>query len=65
MIRITIVWCCLFMALITFNFLGCASGPSGKLIEVENPTEDELRQNWNEYAVYYWRYFAQVYKIKK
>ena len=64
MIRITIVWCCLFMALITFNFLGCASGPRGKLIEVENPTEDELRQNWNEYTVYYRGNFALIYEIK-
>ena len=63
--RITIVWCCLFMALITFNFLGCASGPKGKLIEVENPTEDKLRQNWNEYTVYYHRRsVALIFKIK-
>ena len=62
--RITIVGCCLFMALITFYFLGCASGPSGKLIEVENPTEYELRQNWNEYTVYYRRNLALIYKIK-
>ena len=52
------------MALITFNFLGCASGPSGKLIEVENPTEDELRQNWNEYTVYYRGNLALIYEIK-
>ena len=64
MIRITIVLCCFFMALITFNFLGCASGPRGKLIGVENPTEDELRQNWNEYTVYYRGNLALIYEIK-
>ena len=31
---------------------------------VENPTEAELRQNWEEYTVYYRRNFALIFKTK-
>ena len=50
--------------LVLFSFLGCASGPRGKLKRVQDPTEDGLRQNWNEYTVYYRRNLALIYKIK-
>jgi len=52
------------IVLVTFSFLGCASGPRGKLKRVENPTEDGLRQNWDEYTVYYRRNIALIFKLK-
>ena len=52
------------IVLVVFSFLGCASGPRGKLKRVQDPTEGGLRQNWNEYTVYYRRNLALIYKIK-
>ena len=52
------------LALVLFSFLGCASGPRGELKRVEKPTEAELRQNWDEYTIYYRRNLALIYKIK-
>ena len=64
MTRLTIIWCCLYIILVIFNFLGCASGPRGKLNRVENPAEDSLAQNWDDYTVYYFKNRALVFKIK-
>ena len=50
--------------LVLFIFFGCASGPRGKLKRVENPTEEGLRQNWNEYTVYFRRNLALIFKLK-
>ena len=55
---------CLLTVLAIFSFLGCANGPRGKLKRVQNPTEDGLRQNYNEYTVYYRRNLALIFKIK-
>ena len=52
------------IVLVVFSFLGCASGPRGELRRVEDPTEDGLRQKWNEYTVYYRSNLALIYKIK-
>ena len=52
------------IVLVVFSFLGCASGPRGKLKRVQDPTEGGLRQNWNEYTVYYRRSLALIFKIK-
>ena len=52
------------IVLVVFSFLGCASGPRGELRRVEDPTEDGLRQKWNEYTVYYRPNLALIYKIK-
>jgi hypothetical protein len=52
------------IVLVVFSFLGCASGPRGKLRRVKDPTDDGLRQKWNEYTVYYRRNLALIYKIK-
>ena len=52
------------IVLVVFSFLGCASVPRGELRRVEDPTEDVLRQNWNEYTVYYRGNLALIYKIK-
>ena len=52
------------IVLVVFSFLGCASGPRGELRRVKDPTEDGLRQKWNEYTVYYRGKLALIYKIK-
>ena len=44
---------CIIIALITGSYImGCAAGNRGELNIVEKPTEDELRQDWNEYTVF-------------
>jgi len=54
----------ILIVLVIFSFLGCASGPRGKLKRVQDPTEEGLRQNWNDYTVYYRRNLALIFKIK-
>ena len=55
---------CLFIALVIFSLVGCAGGPRGKLKRVQQPTEDELKQDWQNYTVYFRRNLALIYKIK-
>jgi hypothetical protein len=55
---------CLLIVLVIFSLIGCASGPRGKLKRVQDPTEDGLRRDWNEYTVYYRRNLALIFKIK-
>ena len=55
---------CLFIALVVFSLIGCAGGPRGKLKRVQDPTEAGLRQDWQNYTVYYRRNLAFIYKIK-
>jgi hypothetical protein len=55
---------CLFFILIMLSILGCAGGPQGKMPRIESPTESELKQDWNNYTVYYRRNLAFVYKLK-
>jgi hypothetical protein len=54
----------LFIILVIFSLVGCAGGPRGKLKRVEQPTEDGLKQDWQNYTVYYRRNLAFIYKIK-
>ena len=54
----------LFIALVILILIGCASGIQGNLKRVQQPTETELKQNWQNYTVYYRRSLAFVYKIK-
>jgi len=54
---------CLFLVLVNLSLAGCAGGNWGILNAVEQPTENELRQDWKEYTVYYRRNLALVYKI--
>ena len=54
----------LFTVLVIFILIGCAGGNYGTLKRVEKPTEDELRQDWKEYTVYYQRKLALVFKNK-
>ena len=62
--RRSILLACFLIFPVLFSFLGCASGPRGKLNIVKSPTEAALRQNWNEYTVYYRRSLALIFKIK-
>lgn len=55
---------CWLIVLVLFSFFGCSSVPRGKLNRVENPTEAALRQNWDEFTVYYRRNLALIFKIK-
>jgi hypothetical protein len=64
MIKPTINLSCLFIVLIVFSLFGCAGGNRGTLKSVQNPTENELRQDWKKYTVYYRRALALVFKIK-
>ena len=60
----TINLSCLFIVLIVFSLFGCAAGNRGTLKRVQTPTENELRQDWKNYTVYYRRPLALVFKIK-
>lgn len=55
--------CYLILILLVAGLCGCAGGSRGRLIRIETPTEDELRQNWEEYTVYYRNRLALVYKF--
>ena len=55
---------CLFIALVIFSLIGCAGGTRGKLKRVQQPTEAGLKQDWQNYTVYYRRNLAFIYKIK-
>jgi len=54
---------CVFIVLVIFSLMGCAGGNRGKLKRVRQPTETELKQDWQNYTVYYRRNLAFVYKI--
>ncbi len=54
----------LFIVLVILSLIGCASGTLGNLKRVQQPTETELKQDWQNYTVYYRRSLAFVYKIK-
>ena len=54
----------LFIVLVILSLIGCASGTPGNLKRVQQPTETELKQDWQNYTVYYRRSLAFVYKIK-
>ncbi len=57
-------WSWLFTILVVFCLIGCAGGIQGNLKRVQQPTETELKQDWQNYTVYYRRSLAFVYKIK-
>ena len=54
----------LFIVLVILSLIGCASGTQRNLKRVQQPTETELKQDWQNYTVYYRRSLAFVYKIK-
>ena len=56
--------CCFVFTLLVAGICGCAGGSRGKLDRIQTPTENELRQSWEDYTVYYRKGLALVYKIK-
>ena len=55
---------CIVIALVILSLSGCAGGNRGQLNRVRQPTETELKQDWQNYTVYYRRNLALIYKIK-
>ena len=53
-----------FYVLLLVSVLGCTGGTRVGLPRVESPTESELRQNWNDYTVFFRRNVAFIYKFK-
>lgn len=49
--------------ILAYSISGCAGPNHGKLPRAVNPSAKELRENWNDYIVYF-RGTAFVYKIK-
>lgn len=64
MSKSAINWSWFFIVLFVLSLIGCASGTPGNLKRVQQPTEAELKQDWQNYTVYYRRSLAFVYKIK-
>ena len=58
-IKLTVIASLIFALII-----GCAGGTRGKLKRVQKPTENELKQDWQNYTVYYRHNLAFVYKMK-
>lgn len=58
------ILCGLFLVLVTVSLLGCAGSPQGRMPRVNSPTENELKQDWKNYTVYYRPHTALIYKLK-
>lgn len=58
------ILCGLFLVLVTVSLLGCAASPQGRMPRVNSPTENELKQDWKNYTVYYRPHTALIYKLK-
>lgn len=54
----------IYFTLLIFSFFGCAEWNYRKLESAELITGTELRQNWNDYIVYYRSNAGILYKIK-
>ena len=54
---------CFVIALVVLSLIGCAGGTQGKLKRVQQPTEGGLKQDWQNYTVYYRNRLAFIYKI--
>ena len=54
----------IYITLLIFSFFGCAEWNYRKLESAELITGTELRQNWNDYIVYYRPNAGILYKIK-
>jgi hypothetical protein len=58
----TLRW--IYLALLVFNFIGCSEWKYRRLENAELITSTALRQNWNNYIVYYRPNTALLYKVK-
>ena len=54
----------IYFTLLIFSFFGCAEWNYRKLESAELITGTELRQNWNDFIVYYRSNAGILYKIK-
>ena len=54
----------IYFSLLVFSFLGCAEWKYRRLESAELITSTQLRQNWNDYNVYYRPNTAILYKIR-
>ncbi len=54
----------IYFTLLIFSFFGCAEWKYRKLESAELITSTALRQNWNDYIVYYRPNAGILYKIK-
>ena len=63
MIRSIVHFTFLFLVMLIFSFIGCSGEYYGKLKRTNLITGKDLRQNWNDYTVYYQPYYALLYKI--
>ncbi len=65
MAKLSLRFICFFLVCSILSSPGCAGGTRGKLNRVQKPTENGLRQDWNQYTVYYRRNLALIFKISK
>jgi hypothetical protein len=54
----------IFFVLIGIGIIGCTGGTRANLPRVQNPTESELKDNWENYTTYYRPRIAFIYKLK-
>ena len=54
----------IYLALLVFNLIGCSEWKYRRLESAELITSTQLRQNWNDYNVYYRPNTAILYKIR-
>jgi len=61
-LSLTFRW--IYLALLVFSILGCGEWKYRKLESAEVITSTQLRQNWNDYNVYYRPNAGILYKLK-
>lgn len=62
LLSLTFRW--IYTALLVFSFLGCSEWKYRRLESAELITSTQLRQNWNDFIVYYRPNAGILYKIK-
>ena len=63
LLSLTLRW--IYIALLVFSFLGCSDLKYRRLESAELITSTQLRQNWNDFIVYYRPNAGLLYKLKK
>ena len=49
---------------LVFAALSCAGGARSNLPRIQSPTESELKQNWDDYTVFYRNNLAFIFQFK-
>ena len=62
LLTLTFRW--IYLAGLVFSLLGCSDWKYRRLESAELITSTQLRQNWNDFIVYYRPYAGILYKIK-